>query len=139
MITSEEGIGSPLNSKAEGILTALQGWVPELSGDNEIRDALERAFDYRGDITLTLSGGQRVEGYVFDRRCNSSNLEHCLVRLIPKDGNERVIVRYSDIVRLEFSGRDMAEGRTYQAWIKKYQEKKAQGEKNISLEPEPLD
>jgi transcriptional antiterminator Rof (Rho-off) len=139
LITSEEGIGSPLNSKAEGILTALQGWVPELSGDNEIRDALERAFDYRGDITLTLSGGQRVEGYVFDRRSNSSNLEHCLVRLIPKDGNERVIVRYSDIVRLEFSGRDMAEGRTYQAWIKKYQEKKAQGEKNISLEPEPLD
>lgn len=128
-----------MNSKAEGILTALQGWVPELSGDNEIRDALERAFDYRGDITLTLSGGQRVEGYVFDRRSNSSNLEHCLVRLIPKDGNERVIVRYSDIVRLEFSGRDMAEGRTYQAWIKKYQEKKAQGEKNISLEPEPLD
>ena len=128
-----------MNSKAEGILTALQGWVPELSGDNEIRDALERAFDYRGDITLTLSGGQRVEGYVFDRRSNSPNLEHCLVRLIPKDGNERVIVRYSDIVRLEFSGRDMAEGRTYQAWIKKYQEKKAQGEKNISLEPEPLD
>jgi hypothetical protein len=59
--------------------------------------------------------------------------------LIPKVGNERVIVRYSDIIRLEFSGRDMAEGRTYQAWIKKYQEKKAQGEKNISLEPEPLD
>ena len=136
---SEEGIKSPVNSKSGSILTALQGWIPELSTDEEVIGALEKAFDYRGDITLTLRGGVKVEGYVFDRRCDGSTLDRCLVRLIPKIGNERVIIRYSDIVRLEFSGRDMAAGRTFQSWIKKYQEKKARGEKNISIEPEALD
>ena len=46
----------------------LEGWVPELAGEEEIRQALEKAFDYRGDITITRKDGSKVEGYVFDRR-----------------------------------------------------------------------
>ena len=46
----------------------LQGWVPELASENEVREALEKAFDYRGDITITRKDGTQVEGYLFDRR-----------------------------------------------------------------------
>jgi hypothetical protein len=128
-----------VNSENGRVRPLLQGWIPELASEEEIKTALEKAFDYRGDITLTLKGGDRVEGYIFDRRCDGPALDLCFVRLLPKSGTEKVIVRYSDIARLEFSGRDMAEGRTFQIWIQKYRERKARGEKNISLEPEALD
>ena len=45
----------------------LEGWVPPLGGDDEIRAAFEKAFDYRGDITLTRKDGLKIEGYIFDR------------------------------------------------------------------------
>jgi len=31
----------------------LEGWVPTLATDADLRDALEKALDYRGDVTLT--------------------------------------------------------------------------------------
>ena len=46
----------------------LEGWIPSLASDVEIREALEKAFDYRGDVKLTLRDGRVVHGYVFDRR-----------------------------------------------------------------------
>ena len=46
----------------------LEGWVPELAGEEEVRQALEKAFDYRGDVTITLKNGSKLEGYIFDRR-----------------------------------------------------------------------
>lgn len=109
------------------------------SSPAEIRDALDKAFDYRGDVSLTLKSGEKVEGYVFDRRCEGKDLEQCFVRLFPTGRNEKVAIRYSDIAAVEFSGRDMASGRSFELWLKKYREKKAAGEKNIRLEPEPLD
>ena len=116
----------------------LQGWIPSLAADAEIREALEKAFDYRGDVTLTLKDGSRVEGYIFDRR-GDGTLDQCVVRLFPKDGDEKVAVKYSDVARLEFSGKDTAHGKSFETWVKKYHEKKAAGEKNISIEPEKLD
>ena len=46
----------------------LEGWIPRLATDEEIRIALEKAFDYRGDVTITRNDGSRFQGYVFDRR-----------------------------------------------------------------------
>jgi len=48
-------------------------------------------------------------------------------------------VSYADIAALAFTGRDTAAGKSWEAWMKKYAEKKAAGETNIALEPEPLD
>ena len=67
----------------------LQGTVPALFTDDERRIAFEKAFDYRGDVTLTL--------------------------------------------------RDTAAGKSFEAWVKKYREKKAAGEQNIAITPEALD
>lgn len=116
----------------------LEGWVPPLASDEEVRAALEKAFDYRGDVTLTLKDGTKVEGYVFDRRTGPTPAEST-VRLFPKNADEKVAVRYADIARLEFTGRDTAAGKSWETWVKKYQQKKAAGVKNIGLEPEKLD
>ncbi len=116
----------------------LEGWIPSLASDTEIRDALEKAFDYRGDITVTLKDGSSIEGYLFDRRTGST-LETSSVRMIPAGGQPRVAVKYSDIAALAFSGPDRAAGKTFEAWVKRYWEKKAAGEKNIQIEPERLD
>src|SRR5438128_12683047 len=87
----------------------LQGWIPPLASDDEIRAALEKAFDYRGDVTITLKDGRTVEGYVFDRR-TAATLAGSTVRLFPKDADEKVAVPYADIARLAFTGRDTAAG-----------------------------
>ena len=117
---------------------SLQGWIPPLATEAEIRAALEKAFDYRGDVTLTLKDDSKIEGYLFDRRTGAS-LADCSVWLFPKDRDEKVQVSYADIARLEFSGKDTAHGKSFETWIKKYNEKKAAGETNIRLEPEKLD
>lgn len=116
----------------------LEGWIPNLATDAEIREALEKAFDYRGDITITRKDGSTVEGYLFDRRSGSS-LADSFVRVIPSKDRTKINVSYLDIAALAFSGRDTAAGKTFDAWVKKYWEKKSAGEKNIQIEPEKLD
>jgi hypothetical protein len=116
----------------------LEGWIPELASDDEIRVALEKAFDYRGDITITCKDGSKIEGYLFDRR-QGRTLAESVVRLYPKDSDQKVTVSYADIAALAFSGRDTAAGKSFEAWIRKYWQKKNAGEKNISLKPESLE
>jgi hypothetical protein len=116
----------------------LEGWIPTLASDAEVREALEKAFDYRGDITVTRKDGSAVTGYLFDRR-SGATLADSFVRIIPTNENAKVNVAYTDIAALAFTGRDTAAGKTFDAWVKKYWEKKAAGEKNIQIEPEKLD
>lgn len=116
----------------------LEGWIPTLANENEIRQALEKAFDYRGNIAITRKDGSSVEGYVFDRRSGSS-LNDSFVRLIPVNSGEKLSVPYSDIAALKFSDRDPAAGKSFEAWVRKYWEKRAAGEKNIQLTPESLE
>jgi hypothetical protein len=116
----------------------LEGWVPELAGEEEVRQALEKAFDYRGDVTITRKDGSKVEGYIFDRRPGKT-LADSAVRLFPKDSDQKISVPYSDIAALVFSGRDTAAGKSFDAWVRKYWEKKAAGEKNIGIQAEALD
>jgi len=115
----------------------LEGWVPELASDEEVRQALEKAFDYRGDVTITRKDGNKVEGYIFDRRTGKT-LADSAVRLFPKDADQKVSIPYSEIAALAFSGRDTAAGKSFEAWVRKYWEKKAAGEKNIGIQPEEL-
>ncbi len=116
----------------------LEGWVPALASEEEARVALEKAFDFRGDVTITKKDGSKIEGYIFDRRTGKT-LADSIVRLFPKDKEEKVSISYAEIAGLAFTGRDTAAGKSWETWVKKYQEKKAAGEKNIGIEPEKLD
>jgi hypothetical protein len=115
----------------------LQGWVPTLGNDDELREALEKAFDYRGDITITRKDGTQVEGYLFDRR-QGKTLTESMVRILPANGSPRVSIPYSEVAALSFSGRDSAAGKSWEAWVRKYWEKKAAGE-TAAIEPESLE
>ena len=116
----------------------LEGWVPELATEDDLRHALEEAFDYRGDVTITRKDGTRLEGYIFDRR-QGSTLANSVVRLIPQNSSQKVSVPYSEIAAVAFTGRDTAAGKSFEAWVRKYWERKAAGEKGIALEPESLE
>jgi hypothetical protein len=116
----------------------LEGWIPELASEAHVREALEKAFDYRGDITITRKDGSKVEGYIFDRR-NGKTLADSYARVIPAGQRAKLTIPYVEIAALAFTGRDTAAGKTFEAWVKKYWEKKAAGEKDIQIEPEKLD
>jgi aryl-alcohol dehydrogenase-like predicted oxidoreductase len=116
----------------------LQGWVPELASETEIREAMEKAFDYRGDVTITRKNGTKLDGYIFDR-VGGETLGRSYVRVLPKDSNQRLKIAYSDIAALAFSGRDTAAGKSWEAWVGKYWQKKTAGEADIRIEPESLD
>lgn len=116
----------------------LEGWVPTFASDAEVRDAFEKAFDYRGDVTITRKDGTKLEGYIFDRHTGDS-LTDSFVRVFPANSNDKVKVAYSDIAALAFTGRDTAAGKSYEAWVKRFREKKAAGEKNIGIEAESLE
>jgi hypothetical protein len=116
----------------------LQGWIPELANEEELREALEKAFDYRGDVSVTRKDGSKIEGYIFDRAMGKG-LTDSFVRLLPKDSNQRVKITYSEIAALAFTGRDTAAGKSWEAWVKKYWEKKEKGGENLSLQPESLE
>ena len=116
----------------------LEGWAPVLGSDAEVLDALEKAFDYRGDVTINCKDGSVVEGYIFDRKAGAT-LSQSFVRLFPKDSAEKLSIAYSEIAGLTFSGKDRAAGASWEAWVKKWNEKKAAGEKGFGLHPEALD
>jgi len=116
----------------------LEGSVPALASEEDLRNALEQAFDYRGDVSITQKDGRQIEGYIFDRS-SGSQLSDSYVRVLPKDGSPRIKISYAEIAALAFTGRDMAAGKSWENWVRHYWEKKAAGEKDISLQPEKLE
>jgi len=116
----------------------LEGWVPALASDDDLKAALEKAFDYRGDVTLTLKSGEKIEAYIFNRSTGATLAESFVQYFTPKVDEKRK-VSYADIARIEFSGKDRAAGKHWEDWVKTWNEKKAAGEKSIGLHPEALE
>ena len=116
----------------------LEGWVPELAGEDDLRNALEKAFDYRGDVTMTLKSGERIEAFIFNRHTGQS-LADSYVQYFAPNTSGKLKVSYADIARLEFSGKDRAAGKHWEDWVKAYNERRAAGEKNIALHPDKID
>ncbi|HEV2325457.1 MAG TPA: hypothetical protein VGS10_16010 [Terracidiphilus sp.] len=115
----------------------LEGWVPELASDEDLRGVLEKAFNYRGDVAITLKSGERMDAYVFNRHTGATLAESWVQYFAPNSADKRKL-SYADIARLEF-GKDRAAGKHWEDWVKAYNEKKAAGEKNIALHPEALE
>jgi hypothetical protein len=115
----------------------LEGSVPTLASDDDLRQALEKAFDYRGDVTITLKSGEKIEAYIFNRQTGATLAESWVQYFAPNSPGKRKLT-YDQIARLEF-GKDRAAGKHWEDWVKAYNEKKAAGEKNIALVPEALE
>src|SRR3981081_3215797 len=86
----------------------LQGWIPQLATEADIRAVIEKAFDYRGAVTIHRKNkddkeGSEITGYLFDRRV-APTLESSVVRLMLASG-ERPAIPYSEIAAIAFTGR----------------------------------
>jgi hypothetical protein len=116
----------------------LEGWAPKLATDDDLCKALDKALDYRGDVTLTLKSGERIEAFIFN--CHTgATLAESWVQYFTPSAPEKRKVGYAEIARIEFSGKDRAAGKHWEDWVKAYNEKKAAGETNIALAPEALE
>jgi hypothetical protein len=115
----------------------LEGWIPEFASDEDIRQALEKAFDYRGDVTMTLKSGEKIEAFIFNRQTGATLTDSYVQYFTPKAPEKRK-VSYADIARLEFTGKDRAAGKHWEDWVRAYNEKRAAGEK-FALHPEALE
>ena len=116
----------------------LEGWVPELASPEDLCKALEKAFDYRGDVTITTKTGEKIEAFIFNRHTAATLADSWVMYFTPKAPEKRKL-SYAEIARLEFSGKDRAEGKHWEDWVKAYNAKKAAGEKNIALHPDSLE
>jgi hypothetical protein len=116
----------------------LEGWVPALAEEEDLRKALEKAFDYRGDVTLTLKNGTSIEAYIFNRQSGATLADSWVQYFTPSAAEKRKL-SYAEIARMEFSGKDRAAGKHWEDWVKAYNAKKAAGEKNIALVPDALE
>ena len=94
---------------------ALEGRVFRPSTPEELAEAVELAFDYRGDVTLQLASAEQITGYIFNRSVNgpAPSLE-----LFPASGGQRTI-HYADIVSIAFTGEDTATGKSWEMWVSK--------------------
>jgi hypothetical protein len=115
-----------------------QGIVVDGSDPEQLRNAIDLALDYRGDVTITrTSTGEALEGYIFDRTDGTTSAGST-IRIIPRDRDERITIPFDDIARIDFSGKNTAAGKSFETWMKKYVEKKLAGER-ANIESEPLD
>ena len=101
---------------------SLEGWDPGVVDGPELAFVIERAFDYRGDVTLVRRDGREIVGYLFNR---DIDVPEPFVQLFPRDGGETVRISYTDIASIRFTGRDTAAGNSYAAWLRSREALKA--------------
>lgn len=106
---------------------SLEGRVFNPASPAEIADAVELAFDYRGDVTLKLTSGESVVGYLFNRQAKSENPS---LEFFPENSPTPQTIAYSAIASIAFTGEDTASGKSWEAWVsKKESERRAEAER----------
>jgi len=109
------------------IAGSLEGRVFKPASLAETAEAIELAFDYRGDVTLTLQSGESVAGYLFNRQITA---DASYLELFPADRPEVLRIAYQDVAAVAFTGEDTANGKSWEAWVsKKESERRVEAEK----------
>ena len=101
---------------------SLEGWVP--GPDVPLGDVIERAFDYRGNVTVERSDGSEIVGYLFNR---DSQAGEPFVQMFDAAGEGPITVPYAAIRTIRFTGKDSAAGNSYAAWLERKAAAKAKG------------
>jgi hypothetical protein len=99
-----------------GMAGSLEGRVFTPCSTAEITEAVELAFDYRGDVTLTLRSGQSVTGYLYNRYVAASE---SYLELFSTDCPDAQRIPYSEIATIAFTGEDTANGKSWESWVSK--------------------
>lgn len=94
---------------------------------DELAEAVELAFDYRGDVTVSLKSGESLSGYLFNRQVSGSD---SYLEVFPSDSSSSRRIRYDHIAAIAFTGEDTATGKSWETWIaKKGSERRAEIER----------
>jgi hypothetical protein len=101
-----------------------EGWNPGPVEGEELAEVVERAFDYRGDVTIVRRDGGEMVGYLFNRNADSPRP---FVQVFAAAGGDPVSIPYADIRSIRFTGRDTAAGNSYAAWLRSREAAKAAG------------
>ena len=94
---------------------SLEGWAPDIPDAATLADVLDRAFDYRGDVTLVLADGSQVDGYLFNR---NRDVAEPFVQVFAGTGGDPLTIPYARIRAVRFTGKDTAAGNSYAAWLR---------------------
>lgn len=101
----------------------LEGWDPRIGEDLPLERVIDLAFDYRGNTTIVKADGSELHGYVFNR---NADVPRPFIQVFDADGMGPVTIPYSEIRTVRFSGRDMAAGKSYAAWLRRKEREKAE-------------
>jgi hypothetical protein len=101
---------------------SLEGWDPGVVDGPDLAFVVERAFDYRGDVTVVQRDGRELVGYLFNRDLDAPVP---FVQLFARDGGDAVTLPYAAIASIRFTGRDTAAGNSYAAWLRSREAAKA--------------
>ncbi|MBA2252668.1 MAG: hypothetical protein H0W13_08195 [Nitrospirales bacterium] len=105
---------------------SLEGRVFRPATHAELVEAVEQAFDYRGDVSLQLTSGQTVEGYVSNRETHTAQPS---LQIFPTGESGLQSIRYADVEAISFTGKDTASGKSWEAWVtKKEAQRRAEAE-----------
>ena len=94
---------------------SLEGWAPAIPDDATLVEVVERAFDYRGDVTVVLDDGRELVGYLFNR---NRDVAEPFVQMFEREGSGPSTVPYARIRAIRFTGKDTAAGTSYAAWLR---------------------
>src|SRR5688572_24035573 len=115
------------NHSKEGVAGSPEGRIFQPASFAELAEAVELAFDYRGDVTVSLKSGESLSGYLYNRQINGSD---SYLEVFPSDRSDARRIRYDQIIAIAFTGEDTATGKSWEAWIaKKDSERRAEVER----------
>jgi hypothetical protein len=112
----------------------LEGWVPEIGEYLTLAEVIDFAFDYRGNTTIVKADGSEVVAYLFNRDARASEP---FVQFFDETGDGPFTLRYADIANVKFTGKDMAAGNSWKAWLERKEKEKAMAAAGRRGEPDP--
>jgi len=101
---------------------SLEGWAPDIRDAVTLAEAVDHAFDYRGDITVLLDDGCELIGYLFNRNRDAAEP---FVQMFEREGSGPSSIPYARIRAIRFTGKDTAAGNSYAAWLRSKEAAKA--------------
>jgi hypothetical protein len=104
---------------------SMEGAVFEIKSPADLDKAVREAFDYRGDVTVTLKSGQVIEGFFSNYDYKRNQAQVFVQEPENKRNSSLQTVALDDIVRIAFTGGDIAFGKSWEDWMTKSEKERA--------------
>jgi hypothetical protein len=115
---------------------SLEGFVPAIGPYLTLAEVIEFAFDYRGNTTIVKTDGTEVVGYVYNR---NKLVPDPFIQFFDEKGDGPFTLPYSAIATIRFTGKDMAAGNSWKAWLERRERERAEaaGASRGDRDPDP--